>query len=737
MKKSLALVICLLLIMGGAHGARKALVIGNAGYGDSPLRNPVNDANLIATTLRELEFEVELVTDADLQQMESALNRFITALSPNDEALFYYSGHGANFNGDNYLIPLGWSFTDETELKYKAFNSNLALERLQKARLSIMILDACRDNPYRGARSGSKGLATMQGKSGSQYVIYSTEQGKTAADGSGSNSPFTESLVKHMKSPDRVEDVMKKVAIELKTKTSDKQIPWSGGTLVEDFYFAKALPGTEMRVTPRTQGLEKLTGDLRITTEQELELYVAKKSIGTAKPGYAFNLPDQAVGDLILEFFLENAKYSLKTSIYDNRVTNLEINSETLSQIRNEAFQTTVKSSPDGAEISFKDFPAIKGHTPFVIYDVFPASYELSLKATRYDELRTVIETGQQRSAEVNLKLAARYAELTIDSEPSGSRIWLNGKDMGTTPASFTGAQQGLDPGSWKLKLEPIDPMYLPVEKDLELKANQLYSEKLVHPQSSSGIQISSDIYPIVVSVDEGKAVTLNSTQTIKLTPGNYKVAVRFSGKDSRPIKTWQGTVEISREKPQTLDLKLIPQSGSLSFSSNLADYDIKIVNKDTSKTAKLNGGALVAYPGSFNLEAVKWGHYVINRDIEIKEGLRAEQRLDFEPVPKAILKPYSTWKTHQKISLASLALTLGISAFTYYRADQAHQDYLAADSPYSAQDARQEFEGRRNIFYGSCGLNILPVAYYIFSLSKAHQSRSAIELEMRSRLRK
>jgi len=530
---------------------------------------------------------------------------------------------------------------------------------------------------------------------------------------------------------------MKKVAIELKTKTSDKQIPWSGGTLVEDFYFAKALPGTEMRVTPRTQGLEKLTGDLRITSDLELELYVAKQPIGTAKPGYAFNLPDQPVGDLILEFWWENAKYSLKTSIYDNRVTNLEITSETLSQIRNEAFQTTVKSSPDGAEISFKDYPAIKGLTPFVIYDVFPASYELSLKATRYDELRTVIETGQQRSAEVNLKLVARFAELTIDSEPSGSRIWLNGKDMGTTPASFTGAQQGLDPGSWKLKLEPIDPMYLPVEKDLELKANQLYSEKLVHPQSSSGIQISSDIYPIAVFFDGGSTSILKAAQTFRLAPGKYNISVQFMGQDRRPIKTWQGVQEIIREEMQLLDLTLIPQTGSLSFSSNLGDYDLKVTNKETNQLTKLSRGSLETYPGSFNLEAVKWGHYVINRDIEIKEGLRAEQRLDFEPIPIKMLQPYNTWKTHQKISLASLALTLGISAFTYYRADQAHQDYLAADSPYGAQDARQEFEGQRNIFYGSCGLNILPVAYYIFSLSKAHQSRSAIELEMRSRLRK
>ena len=97
----------------------------------------------------------------------------------------------------------------------------------------------------------------------------------------------------------------------------------------------------------------------------------------------------------------------------------------------------------------------------------------------------------------------------------------------------------------------------------------------------------------------------------------------------------------------------------------------------------------------------------------------------------------YYSYKTHQKLSLSSLALTLGLSAFAYYRADQAHKDYMAADSPYSTQDARKDFENTRQLFYGSCGLNIVPIAYYVFSLSKTHQNRAKIELEMRSQIRR
>jgi hypothetical protein len=161
----------------------------------------------------------------------------------------------------------------------------------------------------------------MQGKSGSQYVIYSTEQGKTAADGSGSNSPFTESLVKHMKSPDRVEDVMKKVAIELKTKTNDKQIPGLEARWWRISILPKRCRARKCAYNPGPRAWKSSQAICGITSDLELELLCGQTAYRDRQNGYAFNLPDQPVGELILEFWWENAKYSLKTSIYDNRVT--------------------------------------------------------------------------------------------------------------------------------------------------------------------------------------------------------------------------------------------------------------------------------------------------------------------------------------------------------------------------------------------------------------------------------
>lgn len=259
MKKFLVLAL-FLCYMSLVAGERKALVIGNANYSDSALRNPINDANLMATALRDLGFKVSIITDADQQTMDNGINSFVASLDYLDEAVFYYSGHGANSGGENYLIPTGRVLTDESELKYYAVSSNLALEKLQKARISVMILDACRDNPFKGVRSGNKGLAIMSGKAGSQYIIYSTEQGKTAADGTGFNSPFTVTFVKHLTSGDKITDMMQKVTREVKNLTYDKQVPWTAGNLIDDFYFSK--PGAATDITILVEPSKQFNADL-------------------------------------------------------------------------------------------------------------------------------------------------------------------------------------------------------------------------------------------------------------------------------------------------------------------------------------------------------------------------------------------------------------------------------------------------------------------------------------------
>ncbi|MDP2172261.1 MAG: caspase family protein [Candidatus Cloacimonadaceae bacterium] len=321
MKLFLLLILPFCLISSG-WAARRALVIGNAGYSDSPLRNPVNDANLVANTLRQLGFEVSLITNADHQKMDTALNTFVGSIRDEDEVLFYYSGHGANYAGENFLIPIGRVINAEEELRYHAFSSNLALERMQRARLSIMVLDACRDNPFRGARSGNKGLQIMQGKAGSQYIIYSTEQGKTAADGTGANSPFTESFVKHIGNSDRIEDIMKKVTREVKTNTFDKQIPWTAGNLIEDFYFAKAAPGTPATTKPAIKvDTEYTTGSIRVESNTEGEIWIDGSFVANISSGMIQTSSRIGIGSHSVELKYQGKTQSRTVSVLKDQTS--------------------------------------------------------------------------------------------------------------------------------------------------------------------------------------------------------------------------------------------------------------------------------------------------------------------------------------------------------------------------------------------------------------------------------
>jgi hypothetical protein len=224
---------------------RTALVVGNSAYGDAPLRNPVNDATDVAQVLeKQLGFEVILRTDVTQQQFDAAAREFRQRLQRRGGVgLFYYAGHGIQVDGHNYLIPVGANIDSETDVKYKAVDAGYVLGQMDEAdaSLNIVILDACRNNPYeRSFRSASRGLVRLElpaGELGS-LLAYSTAPGKVAADGSGRNSPYTAQLVKALKMPNlTLELVFKQVAIGVYKQTNHHQKPWTSQFLLGDFYF--------------------------------------------------------------------------------------------------------------------------------------------------------------------------------------------------------------------------------------------------------------------------------------------------------------------------------------------------------------------------------------------------------------------------------------------------------------------------------------------------------------------
>jgi len=292
--------------------ARTALVIGNSSYPGAPLRNPVNDATDVAEALRGLGFEVVLSLDVDKRVLMQAIRKFQKRLQRRGGVgLFYYAGHGIQVEGRNYLIPVGADIETETDIEYAAVDAGVVLGYMEEAdaRLNIVILDACRDNPVeRSWRSASRGLARLElppGPLGS-LLAYSTAPGKVAADGTGRNSPFTTHLLLNLRIAGLdLEDVFKKTRIGVKRDTDGKQIPWSESSLVGDFYFREPTQaGAETPVTvpqppKHTPQKAKLTvrsnvyqdkvyidGQEMGSTRLDVELAPGRHSVRIEKKGY-------------------------------------------------------------------------------------------------------------------------------------------------------------------------------------------------------------------------------------------------------------------------------------------------------------------------------------------------------------------------------------------------------------------------------------------------------------------
>jgi hypothetical protein len=220
---------------------RTALVIGNSNYASSPLANPVNDATDIAALLRGFGFKVTLKTDVDLRTMETSIREFGRQLRDGGAGLFYFAGHGLQVKGENYLVPIGAVLESEGDVRYEAVNAGLVLGKMEDAqnKLNIVILDACRNNPFtRNFRSSNSGLARMDAPTGS-LIAYATAPGQLAADGDVRNGVYTKHLLKYMKTPGlTVEQVLKKVRTSVISETSQKQVPWEASSLTGNFYFA-------------------------------------------------------------------------------------------------------------------------------------------------------------------------------------------------------------------------------------------------------------------------------------------------------------------------------------------------------------------------------------------------------------------------------------------------------------------------------------------------------------------
>ena len=221
---------------------RLALVIGNADYKNgTSLKNPVNDANLIEGTLKELGFDVIKSLNVDKASLEASIREFSRRMASYNVALFYYAGHGVQVDGVNYLIPTDAKLENKDECSWEAVAVNKVTDEFNKHKTNtnIVILDACRNNPFRSwARGPEQGFKAM-GPINGTIISYATSEGATAGDGTGSNGLFTEELVKEMVKPQQIENVFKATRRSVMERSNNQQVPVEWNYLTGDFYFKK------------------------------------------------------------------------------------------------------------------------------------------------------------------------------------------------------------------------------------------------------------------------------------------------------------------------------------------------------------------------------------------------------------------------------------------------------------------------------------------------------------------
>lgn len=232
----------------GTPEKRLALIVGNKDYvrPDSRLDNPVNDARDMAEALSSAGFDTLLVLNATQREMKKAVDNFGSKLEEYDVALFYYSGHGIQYNQENYLIAIDASLKEYTDIEYDCVALGRIMGKMKASRVknNIVILDACRDNPFPktlGSRGVvSKGLVIPNNPPGT-VVIFATEEGSTADDYSNSkNGLFTGELLKYIVQPDlSISDIVTRTRNDVYTKSNGKQLPSDYNKMLGDFYFLK------------------------------------------------------------------------------------------------------------------------------------------------------------------------------------------------------------------------------------------------------------------------------------------------------------------------------------------------------------------------------------------------------------------------------------------------------------------------------------------------------------------
>jgi hypothetical protein len=297
--------------------SRLALVIGQSAYRSVPaLPNPANDAKAVTQLLTDSGFEVSTAADLSQGQMREAVSDFagkVAAKGADTVALVFYAGHGLQIDGENFLVPIDIDPKREADIPIQAVRLNDILNTLTSvpSKMRILMLDACRNNPFPDLKTAGSGLALVDAKVGAPgtFLSFSTSPGAVAEDGSGSNSPYTNALLTAGKEQNiPIEETFKRVRLAVNKVTEGRQTPWDSSSLTEDFRFSGAsLAGPKPAAAPK-KSVAEWTRDLKGKPVEAANELIVADGTDEAYEAFAGLFPQTALGRLARDWLVRHRR---------------------------------------------------------------------------------------------------------------------------------------------------------------------------------------------------------------------------------------------------------------------------------------------------------------------------------------------------------------------------------------------------------------------------------------------
>ncbi|MCL4744797.1 MAG: caspase family protein [Burkholderiaceae bacterium] len=461
------LVCCALLAASGAWAGRYALVIGNNDYPGAPLRNAVNDARDLSAALRQQGFDVLLSENATRAGMFQAIREFGSRLREGDVALFFYAGHAIQLRDRNYLIPVDAKVQQEEDVTFYSLDVVEVLQRMDRARTraNVLILDACRDNPFSSTvRLSAVGLAQMSAPPGT-LIAYATAPGQVAREGSGRNGVYTKHLLRHIGAPDLpVELLLKRVREGVFSETRGQQVPWDASSLRSDFVFARE---PAVAATAQSSGAQPSSGQASGGQASSGQASSGQASIGQPSTGQPAGVQSTsvpsgapAVATIDLRLSLEKTFWE---SIKDSRSTG-EFEAY-LAQFPEGVFAALARARLDNLKRGLAEAavatsrapqPAPGGATTLPEWheERYPPATQLAADTSRSSATAAAADGADAARdpstlAPIALADGSRYQGRLRDASPDG-RGRLVSPTMGTYVGDFVrGVREGAGEQSW------------------------------------------------------------------------------------------------------------------------------------------------------------------------------------------------------------------------------------------------------------------------------------------------